>query len=122
MYALGIKELWEIPKDRLAPGSVIHTMGYPLRMEEFGGVLHLRGCPTVSCRSDSSSGSTIEDPLFDPHLTFQRFKQHPFMRELLDGGKLVRYGAKALPEGGWHTIPRARTWTAASSPATPAGS
>ena len=44
--------------------------------------------------------------MFDPHLTFQRFKQHPFVAGLLAGGKMVRYGAKALPEGGWHTVPR----------------
>src|SRR5215467_8931491 len=44
--------------------------------------------------------------MFDPHLTFQRFKLHPFVSSLLDGGKVVRYGAKALPEGGWHALPR----------------
>ena len=52
------------------------------------------------------AGLDYHDPMFDPHLTFQRFKQHPLMTKLLDGAKMVRYGAKALPEGGWHTIPR----------------
>ena len=57
-------------------------------------------------------GLDYKDPLFDPHMAFNRFKQHPFVAELLDGGQMVRYGAKALPEGGWNTIPR-RSWTAA---------
>ena len=51
-------------------------------------------------------GLDYADPLFDPHMAFNRFKQHPFVAALLEGGTLVRYGAKALPEGGWNTIPR----------------
>src|SRR4029079_14445229 len=51
-------------------------------------------------------GLDYQDPMFDPHQTFLKFKTHPFMKEMLQGGKLIRYGAKALPEGGWHTIPR----------------
>jgi electron-transferring-flavoprotein dehydrogenase len=51
-------------------------------------------------------GLDYKDPMFDPHVTFNRFKQHPLVAGLLEGGKLVRYGAKALPEGGWYTIPR----------------
>jgi electron-transferring-flavoprotein dehydrogenase len=52
------------------------------------------------------SGLDYRDPMFDPHVTFQHFKRHPLVSSILDGGQLVRYGAKALPEGGWHTIPR----------------
>src|SRR2546428_9710932 len=52
------------------------------------------------------TGLDYRDPLFDPHVAFNRFKQHPFVKALLDGGEVVRYGAKALPEGGWYTIPR----------------
>jgi electron-transferring-flavoprotein dehydrogenase len=52
------------------------------------------------------SGLSYRDPMFDPHLAFQRLKQHPMLTSLLEGGRLVRYGAKALPEGGWHTVPR----------------
>jgi electron-transferring-flavoprotein dehydrogenase len=51
-------------------------------------------------------GLDYHDPLFDPHMAFNRFKQHPFVSGLLKGGTLIRYGAKALPEGGWNTIPR----------------
>jgi electron-transferring-flavoprotein dehydrogenase len=105
IYALGIKELWEIPKDRMSPGSVIHTMGYPLRMEEFGGAF-IYAMPDGLLSMGFVSGLDYRDPMFDPHLTFQRFKLHPFIKSLLEGGKMVRYGAKALPEGGWHTVPR----------------
>ncbi len=105
IYALGIKELWEIPKDRLSPGSVIHTMGYPLRMEEFGGAF-IYAMPDGLLSIGFVSGLDYRDPMFDPHLTFQRFKLHPFVKSLLEGGKMVRYGAKALPEGGWATVPR----------------
>ena len=52
------------------------------------------------------SGLDYRDPMFDPHVRFQHFKRHPFVSGLLEGGQMVRYGAKALPEGGWHTIPR----------------
>jgi electron-transferring-flavoprotein dehydrogenase len=51
-------------------------------------------------------GLNYRDPLFDPHMAFNRFKQHPFVRRLLEGGQMIRYGAKALPEGGWNTMPR----------------
>ena len=105
VFALGIKELWEVPAGRLPTGSVIHTMGYPLRMEEFGGAF-IYAMPGNLLSVGFVSGLDYKDPMFDPHVTFQRFKQHPFVAGLLADGKLVRYGAKALPEGGWHTIPR----------------
>ena len=61
---------------------------------------------TAASRSASSSGSSTSDPLFDPHAAFQHFKRHPFISSILEGGQLVRYGAKALPEGGWNTQPQ----------------
>jgi electron-transferring-flavoprotein dehydrogenase len=105
LYALGIKELWEVPADRLAAGTVIHTMGYPLRTEEFGGAF-IYAMPDGVLAVGFVAGLDYKDPLFDPHLTFQRFKQHSLVAPLLAGGKMIRYGAKALPEGGWHTVPR----------------
>ena len=105
VYAIGIKELWELPADRMTAGSVMHTMGYPLRMEEFGGAF-VYALPERMLSVGFVTGLDYRDPMFDPHLTFQRFKQHPLMAGLLEGGKMVRYGAKALPEGGWDTIPR----------------
>jgi electron-transferring-flavoprotein dehydrogenase len=105
LYAIGIKELWEIPPDRVPAGTVMHTMGYPLRQEEFGGAF-IYAMPNGLTSVGFVSGLDYRDPMFDPHVTFQHFKQHPFVASLLDKGQLVRYGAKALPEGGWHTIPR----------------
>ncbi len=104
-FAIGIKELWDIPKDRLKPGSVIHTLGYPLREEEFGGSwLYAMGDGRISI--GFVVGLEYKDPLFDPHAAFQHFKRHPLISGILEGGSLVRYGAKALPEGGWNTQPQ----------------
>src|SRR3954462_2060429 len=105
LYAIGIKELWEVPSDRIAAGTVVHTMGYPLRMEEFGGAF-IYAMPDDLVSVGFVSGLDYRDPMFDPHITFQHFKRHPFVASLLEGGQMVRYGAKALPEGGWHTIPQ----------------
>jgi electron-transferring-flavoprotein dehydrogenase len=104
-YAVGLKELWDIPRDRLAPGSVMHTLGYPLRHEEFGGAF-IYALPEGRLSLGLVTGLDYADPLFDPHMAFNRLKKHPFVAALLEGGTLVRYGAKALPEGGWNTIPR----------------
>ena len=105
LYAIGIKELWEVPKDRIKPGTVIHSLGYPLRMEEFGGAF-LYSMPDGLVSFGLVTGLDYRDPMFDPHQAFQHLKQHPVFASIPQGGTLVRYGAKALPEGGWHTIPR----------------
>jgi electron-transferring-flavoprotein dehydrogenase len=103
-FAIGIKELWDIPSDRLKPGTVIHTLGYPLREEEFGGTwLYAMAGGRISI--GMVVGLEYHDPLFDPHAAFQHFKLHPFIKSILDGGQIVRYGAKAVPEGGWNTQP-----------------
>ena len=104
-FAIGLKELWEVPSDRLAPGTVIHTLGYPLRHQEFGGAF-IYAMPSGHLSVGFVLGLDYTDPQFDPHMAFNRFKQHPFVTSLLEGGQMVRYGAKALPEGGWNTIPR----------------
>ena len=105
VYALGIKELWDVPAGRVDAGTTIHTMGYPLRMEEFGGGF-IYALPDNRLSVGFVMGLDYKDPMFDPHVAFQHFKRHPLVAPLLQGGQLVRYGAKALPEGGWHTIPR----------------
>jgi electron-transferring-flavoprotein dehydrogenase len=108
LFAVGLKELWEVPPDRVAAGAVIHTLGYPLRHDEFGGAF-IYAMPEGQLSVGFVAGLDYKDPLFDPHMAFNRFKQHPFVRGLLDGGQMIRYGAKALPEGGWHTIPQLYT-------------
>ena len=104
-FAIGIKELWEVPAGRLKPGTVMHTLGYPLREDEFGGSwLYAMDGNRVSI--GFVVGLEYKDPLFDPHAAFQHFKRHPLIANILEGGTVVRYGAKALPEGGWNTQPQ----------------
>jgi electron-transferring-flavoprotein dehydrogenase len=105
VYALGLKELWELPPGRLPAGAVLHTLGYPLRAGEFGGGF-IYGMDGRLASIGLVVGLDYPDPRFDPYQAYQRFKQHPFVARLLDGGSRVRYGAKALPEGGWHAVPR----------------
>ncbi|MCC7008343.1 MAG: electron transfer flavoprotein-ubiquinone oxidoreductase [Acidobacteria bacterium] len=105
LYALGIKERWEVPPDRLLAGTVIHTVGAPLGAMQFGGGF-IYGGPSGQLSVGLVSGLDYDDPLFDPFLAFQRFKQHPFVARLLEGGRMRQYGAKAIPEGGWWTVPR----------------
>jgi electron-transferring-flavoprotein dehydrogenase len=104
-FALGIKELWDVPAGRLEPGTVIHSLGYPLRHDEFGGGF-IYAMPEGRVSLGFVAGLDYKDPLFDPHMAFNRFKQHPLVAKLLEDGQMVRYGAKALPEGGWNTIPQ----------------
>src|SRR3954465_3221988 len=105
LYAIGIKELWEVPSDPIAAGTVVHTMGYPLRRDEFGGGF-IYAMPDGLVSVGFVSGLDYRDPMFDPHISFQHFKRHPLVSSLLEGGQMVRYGAKAPPEGGWHTVPQ----------------
>jgi electron-transferring-flavoprotein dehydrogenase len=104
-YGLGVKELWEIPPGRVAKGEVLYAMGYPLTTREYGGAW-IYGISDTEISIGYVTGLDYEDPRTDPHHAFQSFKLHPFARRLLDGGKMVRYGAKTLPYGGWLTMPR----------------
>ncbi len=104
-YGLGVKELWEIPAGRVAKGEVIYTLGYPLTTREYGGAW-VYGISDTLVSVGYVTGLDYEDPRTDPHHVFQSFKEHPFARRILDGGKMVRYGAKSLPYGGWLTMPR----------------
>jgi electron-transferring-flavoprotein dehydrogenase len=103
-YAVGIKEVWELPEGRVQPGSVIHTMGWPLGSTFGGGFIY--GMADDLLIVGLVVGLDYENPLLDPHSEFQRFKTHPRLRDLLAGGKMAFYGAKAIPEGGWWSMPR----------------
>jgi electron-transferring-flavoprotein dehydrogenase len=105
VYAIGIKEIWEVPEGRVKPGFVAHTLGWPLDFDTFGGgfVYGMQGNQVIV---GIVVGLHYEDPNFDPHTEFQRFKTHPWMKKLLDGGKMTFYGAKAIPEGGWFSMPK----------------
>ncbi len=104
-YGIGIKELWEVEPGRIEPGFVAHTLGWPLDPNLYGGTW-IYGMKDNRVSIGMVLALEYEDPLFDPHATFQKFKTHPFVRKFLDGGKMVRYGAKTVPYGGWYSMPR----------------
>jgi len=103
-YGQGIKELWEVPSGRIAPGEVIYTLGWPLTSKEYGGAWIYGGRDNVVSLG-YVIGLDYPDPRLDPQHVLQDFKQHPFVAKLLEGGKMIRYGAKSLPYGGWWAIP-----------------
>ena len=103
-YGQGIKELWEVPAGRIASGEVIYTMGWPLTTNEYGGAWIYGGKDNVVSLG-FVVGLDYPDPRLDPQRVLQEFKKHPLVARLLDGGKMIRYGAKSLPYGGWWSIP-----------------
>jgi len=105
VYGIGIKELWEVEPERIDAGYVAHTLGWPLDSNIYGGGW-IYGLRDNRVSVGMVVGLEYNDPLFDPHEAFQKFKTHPFVRRVLDGGKLVRYGAKTLPYGGWYSMPK----------------
>jgi electron-transferring-flavoprotein dehydrogenase len=105
VYGIGIKELWEVPPGRVKTGYVAHTLGWPLDSSVYGGGW-LYALPENRISLGMVIGLEYHNPRFDPHEAFQKYKMHPFIRRLLDGGKLVRYGAKSVPYGGWYSMPR----------------
>jgi electron-transferring-flavoprotein dehydrogenase len=104
-YGIGLKELWEIPKEKHRPGLVQHTMGWPLQDATGGGsFLYHFGENLVSV------GFVVHldyaNPYLNPFKEFQRAKTHPRIASRLEGGRRISYGARALTEGGWQAIPR----------------
>jgi len=105
VYAAGIKELWKCKPGSVTAGSVIHTLGYPLPPETFGGGF-IYGMKDDVLDIGHVTGLDYADPTTDPHNELQRMKLHPAIAAMLDGAKLIRYGAKAIPEGGLFAMPR----------------
>jgi electron-transferring-flavoprotein dehydrogenase len=103
-YGVGIKELWEVPSGRIAEGEVIYTLGWPLTTKEYGGAW-IYGSKDNIVSLGFVTGLDYEDPRLDPQHVLQTFKKHPFVAQLLEGGKMVRYGAKSLTYGGWFAMP-----------------
>jgi electron-transferring-flavoprotein dehydrogenase len=103
-YGVGVKELWEVPAGRIAAGEVIYTMGWPLMRHEYGGAW-LYGTKGNIVSLGFVTALEYKDPRLDPHHVMQTFKTHPFIRQLLEGGKMIRYGAKSFPYGGWFSVP-----------------
>src|SRR6266481_4833106 len=104
VYGVGVKELWEVPSGRIRQGEVIYTMGWPLTTKEYGGAW-IYGSKDNVVSLGYVTGLDYEDPRLDPQRVLQQFKQHPMIAHLLEGGKMIRYGAKSLPYGGWYSMP-----------------
>ncbi len=104
-YATGAKELWEVPEGQAGRGRVFHTLGFPLDRHTYGGGwIYEMGTNHLSI--GVAVGLDSGNPFLDAHRVLQEFKTHPFLRARIAGGKLVRYGAKAIPEGGYWALPR----------------
>jgi electron-transferring-flavoprotein dehydrogenase len=105
VYSIGVKELWELPDDRYPAGRVTHTLGFPSDAKTYGGGW-IYGMQNRILNIGYVTGLDYRDPLLDPHAEFQKFKQHPFVSKLLEGAKMIRYGAKTIAAGGWHAMPQ----------------
>ena len=107
-YGTGVKEVWEVPAERGAQwlGGVAHSMGFPLGTDGYGGGW-IYGLPENRLSIGYVVGLDHHDARLDPHALFTRWKQHPAIAAVLAGGKVLRYGAKTVPEGGYFAMPRA---------------
>lgn len=104
-YGIGIKELWEIPPEQHQPGLVIHSVGWPLDFKTYGGsfLYHLENQQVAV---GFVVGLDYTNPYLDPFQELQRFKTHPKIRPMFQEGRRLAYGARALNEGGWQSIPQ----------------
>lgn len=104
-YGLGLKEVWEIPKEKHQAGLVMHTVGWPLDAQTYGGsFMYHYGENLVSL--GLVIGLDYQNPYLNLYAEFQRLKTHPAFRRILEGGKCLAYGARALNEGGVQSIPK----------------
>jgi electron-transferring-flavoprotein dehydrogenase len=103
VYGLGVKELWDVDPKKHAPGRVIHTQGWPLNDEVGGGFLYHQANNQVALGFVVGLG--YRNPYLSPFEEFQRWKQHPAIRAVLEGGRRVSYGARVINEGGWQSVP-----------------
>ena len=103
-YGIGLKELWEINNEKSNPGEVVHSVGWPLDQETYGGsfLYHLdKNLVSVGF----VIGLDYKNPYLSPYDEFQKFKTHPKIKDIFKGGKRISYGARALNEGGWQSLP-----------------
>ncbi|MFB0611586.1 electron transfer flavoprotein-ubiquinone oxidoreductase [Aurantiacibacter poecillastricola] len=106
VYGLGIKELWDIDPEKHVPGRVIHTQGWPLSESDTwgGGFLYHQANGQVAL--GFVTALDYKNPYVSPFQEFQRWKHHPEIRAVLEGGTRVAYGARAINEGGWQSVPK----------------
>ncbi|MCH9740290.1 MAG: electron transfer flavoprotein-ubiquinone oxidoreductase [Epsilonproteobacteria bacterium] len=106
IYSLGVKEIWSVPEGNIEAGAVYHTFGYPLEdKSEFGGGF-IYGLTDNRVALGLVVGLDYADPSFDTHAAMQIWKTHPYVSKFLEGGKVIEFGAKTLPEGGWNSMPK----------------
>ena len=105
VFSLGVKELWEVPAGNFAEGKVVHTLGFPSDTDTYGGGW-IYGMKNNVVSIGYVTGLDYKDPNIDPHLEFQKFKTHPKVAEVLNGGKMIKYGAKSINTSGYWTMPK----------------
>lgn len=104
-YGIGFKEIWRVESEAYQAGTVVHTVGWPLDKNTYGGsfIYHLSDHRVAL---GFVVGLDYQNPWLNPFAEFQRFKHHRFIRPLLEGGERIAYGARALVEGGWQSLPK----------------
>lgn len=104
-YGLGIKEVWKVKPEKHQAGKVVHTVGWPMDFKTYGGsfIYHLADNRVAL---GFVVGLDYQNPWLNPFAELQRFKTHPFVRPLLEDGERIGYGARALNEGGWQSMPK----------------
>ncbi len=105
-YAIGLKELWQVEPEKHQPGKVEHSVGWPLSPDHYGGSFIYHLAEDYQVVVGYVIGLDYQNPYLNPFKEFQRFKNHPAIRPLFEGGKRLCYGARALNEGGWQSIPK----------------
>jgi len=108
MYQIGVKEVWKLGekgKAVLKKGDVYHTMSYPLPLGVFGGGW-IYGMDNDMASIGLVVGLDYKDPTLDPHQLFQTWKQHEFLKSILEDGEVLHYGAKTIPDGGYYAMPK----------------
>lgn len=104
-YGLGIKEVWRVPEENFIKGFVGHTMGYPLSSDVYGGgFMYHFGDGLVAV--GLVVGLDYANPYISPYQEFQKMKTHPYYANVLEGGECISYGARALNEGGYQSVPK----------------
>jgi len=104
-YSIGIKELWQVPEDRVTPGKIVHSFGWPAGNDIYGGgfLYHLdKGRIALGY----VSGLDYKDPEYKPWEAFQQWKNHPLFKPLLEGGSILSAGARAIVTGGYQSLPK----------------
>jgi electron-transferring-flavoprotein dehydrogenase len=105
VYGIGLKELWEVKPERHQPGLVVHTAGWPLDADTYGGSF-LYHAENNQVAVGFVVGLAYENPYLSPYEEFQRYKTHPAIRGYFEGGKRISYGARAITAGGLQSLPK----------------